>query len=144
LYTGIILADFEVFVKNPPESVFALLLQLHDTKQNTFVQHKRMKTVRARTKIKFKTFALRTSTWVKTRVSIVYFFLVGACVRIYKILQRNATFLLVTLFFYLHREMCNITVFCTVNQVQAAIFVSSCLSFPFMFCMYFVLCPFIY
>jgi hypothetical protein len=32
----------------------------------------------------------------------VYFFLVGACVRIYKILQRNATFLLVTLFFYLH------------------------------------------
>jgi hypothetical protein len=33
---------------------------------------------------------------------IVYFFLVGACVRIYKILQRNATFLLVTLFFYLH------------------------------------------
>jgi hypothetical protein len=69
LYTGIILADFEVFVKNPPESVFALLLQLHDTKQNTFVQHKRMKTVRARTKIKFKTFALSTSTWVKTRVS---------------------------------------------------------------------------
>jgi hypothetical protein len=70
--------------------------------------------------------------------SIVYFFLVGACVRIYKILQRNATFLLVTLFFYLHyRQMCNITVFCTVNQVQAAIFVSSCL-------MYFVLCPFIY
>jgi hypothetical protein len=32
----------------------------------------------------------------------VCFFLVGACVRIYKILQRNATFLLVTLFFYLH------------------------------------------
>jgi hypothetical protein len=35
-------------------------------------------------------------------IYIVYFFLVGACVRIYKILQRNATFLLVTLFFYLH------------------------------------------
>jgi hypothetical protein len=34
------------------------------------------------------------------------------------------------------REMCNIAVFCTVtvNQVQAAIFVSSCLSFPFVFC----------
>jgi hypothetical protein len=32
--------------------------------------------------------------------------------------------------------MCNIAVFCTVtvNQVQAAIFVSSCLSFPFVFC----------
>jgi hypothetical protein len=42
------------------------------------------------------------------------------------------------------REMCNITVFCTFNQVQAAIFVSSCLSFPFVFCVYFVLCPFIY
>jgi hypothetical protein len=72
---------------------------------------------------------------------IVYFFLVGACVRIYKILQRNATFLLVTLFFYLHyREMCNIAVFCTVtvNQAQAAIFVSSCLSFPFVFCVVFV------
>jgi hypothetical protein len=36
------------------------------------------------------------------------------------------------------REMCNITVFCTVNQVQAAIFVSSCLSFPFVFCVCFV------
>jgi hypothetical protein len=35
-------------------------------------------------------------------LGIVYFFLVGACVRIYKILQRNATFLLVTLFFYIH------------------------------------------
>jgi hypothetical protein len=32
------------------------------------------------------------------------------------------------------REMCNITVFCTVNEVQAAIFVSSCLSSPFVFC----------
>jgi hypothetical protein len=34
--------------------------------------------------------------------------------------------------------MCNIAVFCTVNQVQAAIFVSSCLSFPFVFCVCFV------
>jgi hypothetical protein len=45
---------------------------------------------------------------------------------------------------HLQNPVCNITVFCTVNQVQAAIFVSSCLSFPFMFCIYFVLCPFIY
>jgi hypothetical protein len=36
------------------------------------------------------------------------------------------------------REMCNTAVFCTVNQVQAAIFVSSCLTFPFVFCVCFV------
>jgi hypothetical protein len=36
------------------------------------------------------------------KITKVCLFLVGACVRIYKILQRNATFLLVTLFFYLH------------------------------------------
>jgi hypothetical protein len=40
--------------------------------------------------------------------------------------------------------MCNIAVFCTVNRVQAAIFVSSFLSFPFVLCICFVsvLCVF--
>jgi hypothetical protein len=45
--------------------------------------------------------------------------------------------------FLLTLEKCAILE-CTVNQVQAAIFVSSCFSFPFVFCVYFVLCPFIY
>jgi hypothetical protein len=58
--------------------------------------------------------------------TIVCFFLVGACVRIYKILQRNATFLLVTLFFYLHYrnvQYCSVSCFVCVLCVFCVCFV---------------------